>query len=572
LKYFQDWFNFRYSKYLLSDTNAHFKYWEELFGAYRGEHLVFPVLADMDIYHPSTNEKMHEKIQILFYGSFIPLHGIDVILNAFSIMEKNGLEFEAKIIGNGQTFKEMKVLFDTLNLKNVKMTGEIVSEEVLANEIRGHDIVLGIFGNSRKASSVIPNKVYQATACKKCTVTMLSDVLYEFYGENDLITCENTPQQLASTLSGLIHNPQQMKETAENGYSNFLKIYDNAKSVLTDFLINIDCKAQCEMKVLQFIASKGWGGAEKSFVELCNALSKKIQIEVLLFKENQIEDRLDPNIKVHRLSSLSDRHNPFLYFDLLKVIKTVNPSIVHSHSAKASEIMHRMNTFISVKQVATKRNSRKGSIFNKLDNVTALSKNVAESISKEDVDIIYNGLVKESFKLENASNPTFTIAAIGRLDAIKGFDILIREVCKLKFPFHLNIIGDGEERKHLTSLINDLGLSEKVTLFGFREDIPSLIASSDLVVVSSHSEGFGRVLVETLFYGKLIISTKVGLSIEILPDELLIDGFEIAKKIEAAYNDREHYETLFRQVQEKRTEDFLVENILQKYIDLYERI
>lgn len=65
------------------------------------------------------------------------------------------------------------------------------------------------------------------------------------------------------------------------------------------------------MKVLQFIASKGWGGAEKSFEELCNGLSQNIQIEVLLFKENEIEKKLDPNIKIHRLSSNPDRHNPF---------------------------------------------------------------------------------------------------------------------------------------------------------------------------------------------------------------------------------------------------------------------
>ena len=57
LKYFQDWVNFKCSKYLVSDTNAHFKYWEELFGTYQGKHLVFPVLADKDIYYPSTNER-----------------------------------------------------------------------------------------------------------------------------------------------------------------------------------------------------------------------------------------------------------------------------------------------------------------------------------------------------------------------------------------------------------------------------------------------------------------------------------------------------------------------------------
>jgi len=326
------------------------------------------------------------------------------------------------------------------------------------------------------------------------------------------------------------------------------------------------------MKVLQFIASKGWGGAEKSFVELCNELSESIQIEVVLFKENEIEERLNKNIKIYRLSSGSGRHNPFLYFEFLNLIKKLNPDIVHTHSAKASEIIYNLNKFVSLKQVATKRNPRKGSIFNKIDHVTAISKDVAKSISGEDVEIIYNGLLQETTMPVKSSNPVFTLVAVGRLDRIKGFDILIKEVAKLDFPFHLNIVGEGDERKNLEKLIIDLGLSEKVNLLGYREDIPSLIASADLVVICSHSEGFGRVVVETLFYGKLIISTKVGLSIEILPEELLIDDFEIAKKIDAIYTSKERYNELFRQVKETRTKEFLVENVIEQYIDLYQRI
>jgi len=326
------------------------------------------------------------------------------------------------------------------------------------------------------------------------------------------------------------------------------------------------------MKVLQFIASKGWGGAEKSFVELCNELSESIQIEVVLFKENEIEERLNKNIKIYRLSSGSGRHNPFLYFEFLNLIKKLNPDIVHTHSAKASEIIYNLNKFVSLKQVATKRNPRKGSIFNKIDHVTAISKDVAKSISGEDVEIIYNGLLQETTMPVKSSNPVFTLVAVGRLDRIKGFDILIKEVAKLDFPFHLNIVGEGDERKNLEKLIIDLGLSEKVNLLGYREDIPSLIASADLVVICSHSEGFGRVVVETLFYGKLIISTKVGLSIEILPEELLIDDFEIAKKIHAIHTNAQHYDELFMQLKKMRTKEFLLEHIIQKYIDFYKRI
>ena len=326
------------------------------------------------------------------------------------------------------------------------------------------------------------------------------------------------------------------------------------------------------MKILQFIASKVWGGAEKSFAELCNELSKSIEIEVVLFNENKIEERLNKNIKIHRLSSDSSRHNPFLYFEIFTLIKKINPDIIHTHSAKASEIIYTLNKFVSLKQVATKRNPRKGKVFNKINYVTAISKDVVRSIDKKDVELIYNGLLQERTIPVKNSNLVFTLLAVGGLDKIKGFDILIKEVSKLDFPFHLNIAGEGDEKQNLENLIKNLDLSEKVTLLGHREDISSLIATADLVVISSHSEGFGRVIVETLFYGKLIVSTRVGLSIEILPEELLIDDFEIAKKISTVYANEEHYDTLFSQVKKMRSKAFVLENNIQNYIDYYERI
>ena len=326
------------------------------------------------------------------------------------------------------------------------------------------------------------------------------------------------------------------------------------------------------MKILQFIASKVWGGAEKSFVELCNELSQSIHIEVMLFKENKIEERLNENIKVYILSSNSSRHNPFLYIEVLNIIKKVNPDIIHTHSAKASEIIYTLSKFVSVKQVATKRNPRKGKIFNKINYVTAVSKDVVRSISSEDVELIYNGLLRENTTLEERSNSVFTLLAVGGLDKIKGFDILIKEVAKLDFPFHLNIVGEGEERDNLEMLIQNLDLSDKVTLLGYREDIPSLISRADMVVISSHSEGFGRVLVETLFYGNLVISTRVGLSMEILPEALLIDDFEIAKKIDAVYKNEAEYSKLFIEMKKMRTKEFLLENSIQKYSDYYERV
>jgi glycosyltransferase involved in cell wall biosynthesis len=241
-KYFQDWFNFKFSKYLISDTMAHFKYWETLFGKFTGKHFVLPVLADTSIYYPSKKEINNEKIKILFYGSFIPLHGIDVILNAFSLMEKNNISFEANVIGKGQMYSEMKKLHNDLNLKQVSMNGEVINENQLSDMIREHDIVLGIFGESEKARSVIPNKVYQSTACKKCTVTMKSDVLKEFYNEEDLITCNNNPESLANTLIDLINDKTKIEIISQNAYNQFNKIYLEAQTNFSKYIKEIDGK------------------------------------------------------------------------------------------------------------------------------------------------------------------------------------------------------------------------------------------------------------------------------------------------------------------------------------------
>ena len=241
-KYFQDWFNFKFSKYLISDTMTHFKYWEILFGKFTGKHLVLPVLADTSIYYPLDKKIENEKIRILFYGSFIPLHGIDVILNAFSLMEKNNISFEANVIGKGQMYSEMKKLHNDLNLKQVSMNGEVINENQLSDMIREHDIILGIFGESEKAKSVIPNKVYQSTACKKCTVTMKSDVLKEFYNEEDLITCNNNPESLANALIDLINDKIKIETISQNAYNQFNKIYLEAQVNFSKYIKEIDGK------------------------------------------------------------------------------------------------------------------------------------------------------------------------------------------------------------------------------------------------------------------------------------------------------------------------------------------
>jgi len=238
-KFVQDFVNFRFSKYILSDTQAHFEYWESLFGIYAGKHFVLPVLADKSIYYPSKISVEHKKVKILFYGSFIPLHGIEVILQAFKILEEDNIAFEAKIIGNGQTYQTMKKIYDDLSLHFVQMDGKLINEISLAEEIRNSDIILGVFGNSKKAESVVPNKVYQALACKKALITMQSSAIDEFFFEGDLIQCSNDNKSVAVTIKELIENSEMRENIGIQGYNRFIELYDKTQIEFEEFLCKV---------------------------------------------------------------------------------------------------------------------------------------------------------------------------------------------------------------------------------------------------------------------------------------------------------------------------------------------
>ena len=103
------------------------------------------------------------------------------------------------------------------------------------------------------------------------------------------------------------------------------------------------------------------------------------------------------------------------------------------------------------------------------------------------------------------------LVAMGRLEPVKGFDILIRASALLKSrgrPHEILIVGDGTEREALQTLANDLDVSEHVSLLGFVANPQPLLAGADAFVLSSRFEGSGgTVLFEALTHGVPVIAT-----------------------------------------------------------------
>jgi len=326
--------------------------------------------------------------------------------------------------------------------------------------------------------------------------------------------------------------------------------------------------------VLQFMASTGFGGAEKVFVELTNSLADQVRVTAVVVRGTEYLHRFASWVPVIELKSNPTRHNPFLWLELRRLLRQRAPGIIHTHAAKAAELVNLANYDRRFLHLATKHNDRKGSIFNRLPFVSTVSERSRASVHLREggkVWVIHNGINAE--KVEYGHVPEiFTILAVGRLDAIKGFDQLIKAVASLDFPFRLRIVGEGSERARLEEEIAALGLQEKVFLEGFRDDVPRMMADSHLVVISSRREGGPRVLPEALFYAPALISTPVGMVPEILPPELQCGLADLGWKISDVCLRYSHYQRMFAQVADQWKKDFCLPVITGKYLALYKEI
>src|SRR5262249_57979418 len=94
--------------------------------------------------------------RVLFYGRYLPLHGIDTIIAAAARLRERA---DVVLIGDGPERPRMQTLAARLGVA-VTWRDE-VPLAALPGELAAASVVLGVFGTGRKAAMVVPNKVYQ---------------------------------------------------------------------------------------------------------------------------------------------------------------------------------------------------------------------------------------------------------------------------------------------------------------------------------------------------------------------------------------------------------------------------
>jgi hypothetical protein len=148
-------------------------------------------------------------LRVLYYGNYIPLHGVPTIVDAIGLMHTD-VPIEVTFLGGGAQRTSTERMVQERGLSDTIAFADPVPEAALATVIAEHHVVLGVFGGSPKAGSVIANKVWQGLACSRQVITRSSAALDEIREIAGPLLTEVRPSDsaaLASALSAAASEP-----------------------------------------------------------------------------------------------------------------------------------------------------------------------------------------------------------------------------------------------------------------------------------------------------------------------------------------------------------------------------
>ncbi len=175
----------------------------------------------------------------------------------------------------------------------------------------------------------------------------------------------------------------------------------------------------------------------------------------------------------------------------------------------------------------------------------------------------------------------FLVGIVAALEDHKGHAYLFQatKIIREHSPkIKLIVVGTGSLRLELESQVHQLGIEDIVFFLGFREDVPRILASLDLFVLSSHLEGLGSSLLDAMASRLPVVATRAGGIPEIVrhgETGLLVppkDPEALAKAIIELYHDRNLANYLAEKGREYVRRHFSAEAMADRVVDLYFKI
>ena len=268
------------------------------------------------------------------------------------------------------------------------------------------------------------------------------------------------------------------------------------------------------MKVAHLITGKVFAGIEQHVFELATAMDS--QTDHVILCDKSLVDYMS-GVPTHS-TTMGSRFSPMNIIKLVLFIWKNNVDILHCHGAKASAIGGWVGLITRLKMVSTIHGLKSHNRSVKYaDSVIGVNKKVVKDMPQ--AKVIPNWFNPAHQGLP--SSRTGPVVAVGRLEKVKGFDLLINAWVNIKEE--LNIVGSGKELMPLQELIAKLGLADRIKILTDHsyESIEDIYNNASGLIVSSLREGGPRTVLEAINHNIPVLGTNVGIMPQIIPRDLL---------------------------------------------------
>jgi glycosyltransferase involved in cell wall biosynthesis len=216
------------SDLVLTDTEIHRQYFCELFGLPLEKIEAIPIGTDEDLFQAKnvpTAKGIDKHFEVLYYGSFLPLHGMDIILRAAALLLEKPIHF-ILIGGNRLDLSDFHNMVKSLRLNNVTHIDWVEFDELPAHIARSDLGLGGPFGKTGQAGRVITGKTFQFLAMAKPTIVGIRD---EDDGFEDKVNCLLVPrgneEALASAILWAFEHKEKLNRIGQLGYDLYRSRY-----------------------------------------------------------------------------------------------------------------------------------------------------------------------------------------------------------------------------------------------------------------------------------------------------------------------------------------------------------
>lgn len=354
------------------------------------------------------------------------------------------------------------------------------------------------------------------------------------------------------------------------------------------------------MKILHVITDLCTGGAEKLLVDLLPKIKEQgHEVELCVFYGVEtpfLRMLRGRGINIHSLGNKPSYYNPRHLFKLIKLSRRFD--LVHTHNTApqlfgAIASLYCKNTWVTTEHTTTSHrrvwwfNPLERWMYGRYKRIICISDAAANAVRNIigaqhlKIEIISNGVDLSKYQYPQPMEKNLlgrclsnkkVILMVGRYSYQKDQASIIKALQFLPDEIELWLAGYGETENELQALATECNVSDRVSLLGMRTDIPQLLKTADVVVQSSHIEGFGLAAVEAMAAGTPVIASDIpGLHDVVEGAGMLFEhenDVQLAELISHLLEDKVLYKNLVDNGL-KRAAAYSIQQMVDNYINVY---